>query len=83
MKIEDVDTGPLCDACSARLDRDGPIKHEHLCARCAAKLNIPAMTPKLTDSSAELLSFMAAIPNGHIVIMHNASTPTMTLLGKK
>ncbi len=83
MKIEDADTGPLCDACSARLDRDGLIKDEDLYARCAAKLNIPAMTPELIDTSAKILRVMARIPNGHVVVMYNATTRAVTFIGCK
>jgi len=43
----------------------------------------PAMTPKLIDTSAKVLAVMAAIPNGHIVVMYNASTRVVTFLGKK
>lgn len=49
--------------------------------RKAAEKNDP-MTPKLIDTSAKVLATMAAIPNGHIVIMYNESTRAVTFLGK-
>ncbi len=41
------------------------------------------MTPELLDSSAKILHVMARIPNGHIVVIYNATKHAVTFMGCK